>query len=297
MKQLVFLADIDFTNRPRVRETINLETVEEYAQAYKRKENLPAPVLFKSKDEKHYNIGDGSHRLEAFRSLGRKAVECEVKTGGYQDAVTYAVGSNQHHGLRRTNADKRWCAASALKEWPGASDNRIGEMCGVDPKTVASVRADMEKALALTKTSERTGADGKSYTTDRKPRSKSGEKRDEAADETGFKIPENLMPFWRRRHEVDEVLKRISEIKCFIEKVDKQQDLLWSEPYLDKAVAELESVYANLSAAKPYAVCTICQGHPELQNDQCRGCKGRGFMSKFRWARASDRVKELRGVK
>lgn len=120
-------------------------------------------------------------------------------------------------------------------------------------------------------------------------------KSEGVVDATGYKIPKSLLGLWERGSEVNSVLNSLSRIKCLLVEAHENEDVLWCEPFLNKAIAELESVYANLATAKPYAVCAICQGFPETQKDkQCRGCKGRGFMSKFRWDRVSDKMKEMR---
>lgn len=57
-----------------------------------------------------------------------------------RDALLYAAGANGAHGLRRTNADKRRAVLLVLAACPKWSDRKIGEICGVDHKTVAAAR-------------------------------------------------------------------------------------------------------------------------------------------------------------
>jgi len=113
-------------------------------------------------------------------------------------------------------------------------------------------------------------------------------------DHTGHVIPKDLVDLWERRTEVTNVLIQLSGMKMFIQNAEKLDDPLWREPFLDKAIADIESLYQNLATARPYAVCALCQGRPSTQTERCRGCKGTGFMSKFRWDRVPDKIKKMR---
>lgn len=305
MIKLIFLDDISIKDSPRVRDHIDGDVVAEYALCYKENAAMPPPQLFEPKGAKYLLVADGLHRIEANRMLKRKAMKCDVLPGGFQDALKHALTCNTRHGLRRTTADKRRCVESALREWPKNSDNQIASLCGVDHKTVAVIRSGMEEKKSIETTETRQGADGKTYKKPNKPKFRLGnsqpaEKKDNKGssspvDETGYPIPKALLPLWERRPEVAEVLSAISFAKCHLEKADKSNDPLWREPFLNKAIADLENVYGNLSTAKPYAVCGVCEGHPETQpNGECRGCKGTGFMSKFRWERVPEKIRNMR---
>lgn len=63
----------------------------------------------------------------------------------------HCLGANAHHGLRRTNTDKRKAVETLLKdgEWAKWSNNKIAKMCGVSQPFVSSLRP-----LLITNSSE-----------------------------------------------------------------------------------------------------------------------------------------------
>lgn len=306
MKKLVLLTDIDFTNSPKVRDHICPDTVDEYAAAYSRKEQLPPPILAKSKDDKLYLIVDGRHRLHGVVKLGRKGIECETLILSREEILKEALKHNTTHGLRRSSDDKRACVSSALKQWPQSSDRQLADLCRVDHKLVGVIRNELESVKVIPTTEKRVGKDGVFQKTGQKqkaqvgnpPPTESGKISQSTVkrDKTGYPIPENIQILWYRAEaEVKDVLDTLARIRLGLEKADKEKDILWSEPFLNKAIGELNSVIANLSTAIPFAVCSICQGHPETQpKRECKGCKGRGYMSKFRYDRVPDTLKKLR---
>jgi hypothetical protein len=79
-----------------------------------------------------------------------------VRKGTRLDAITFGFKANDRHGLRRTNADKRYAVALALREFGELSDRAIAEICGVGHQLVADVRQ-----LDDSSSSSRTGRDGK----------------------------------------------------------------------------------------------------------------------------------------
>jgi len=58
-------------------------------------------------------------------------------------AVSYAVGANASHGLKRTNRCKRNAVMTLLKdpEWSGWSDREIARRCAVSDRFIKGIRA------------------------------------------------------------------------------------------------------------------------------------------------------------
>lgn len=141
---------------------INLDVVDEYAGLYRDEvpgvPGLPPLVVFF--DGAEYWLGDGYHRRHAGKKAGLAKLECEVRPGTKRDAVLYAAGANQAHGLRRSTADKRKAVGMLLAdaEWAAKSDRWIGETAGVSNHLVADVRAATGNSPS---SSKRTGKDGK----------------------------------------------------------------------------------------------------------------------------------------
>jgi hypothetical protein len=69
-----------------------------------------------------------------------------------------------------------------------------------------------------------------------------------------------------------------------MEKAKADDDPLWREINFSRVIAELSGLHTSLSCGKPYAVCTACQG---LRPAKCSFCRGRGFLSKFRYEEAA----------
>jgi hypothetical protein len=128
------------------RAQLDMITVAEYAEVLRTGESLPAIKVVS--DGTTNWVRDGFHRVAAHQSAGRDEINCEVSIGTKRDAILASAGSNKDHGLRRTNADKRRSVEMVLRDDEGRqwSDRRIAEHVGVDGKTVATMRNDLEFA-------------------------------------------------------------------------------------------------------------------------------------------------------
>ena len=81
----------------------------------------------------YYDPADDSDEAVAHRdaaaakteAVGWVQIECDVRQGTHDDAVSYGMGCNAVHGLRRTNADKRHAVSMALGLWPDRADRRV----------------------------------------------------------------------------------------------------------------------------------------------------------------------------
>ncbi len=119
-------------------------TVAEYAEAMVAGAAFPPVIIFHD-DNGGYWPGDGFHRIEAARRVGRETIGADIRQGNQRDAILFAVGANAEHGIRRTQADKRNSVETLLRdpEWSRMSDRKIAELAKVDHKTVARFRRDL----------------------------------------------------------------------------------------------------------------------------------------------------------
>jgi hypothetical protein len=140
----------------QTRVSIHDDVVEEYAQAMARGDRFPPVVVFQ--DEGESILADGFHRLKAAQKARLKHLDAEVRQGSRKDALRFALGANDTHGLRRTNRDKRRAVEMALAEFANLSDHLLAEMCGVSVPTVGTVRNQLE----IFNSCPRLGKDGKS---------------------------------------------------------------------------------------------------------------------------------------
>ena len=78
-------------------------------------------------------------------------------------------------------------------------------------------------------------------------------------DELGTEIPDECLVYWRRRDEIQKLLTDLSRIKCAVEKAKHDEDPLFAK-ISNGILNSFTLAYNQLLEAKPYAVCTKCQG-------------------------------------
>jgi hypothetical protein len=127
----------------QMRIMMSSETVHDYAEDMINGAIFPPVVVFF--DGTDYWLGDGFHRVEAARKVGREIIDAEVRHGTNRDAVLHGIQANANHGLRRTQADKRRAVETLLTdpEWAKWSDRKIAEAARVDHKTVGKIRREL----------------------------------------------------------------------------------------------------------------------------------------------------------
>ena len=123
MIKKIKLSEIVTDAGTQVRAGLNEATVTDYAEALAEGAKFPPVVVFH--DGSRYIAADGFHRIHAAVRNGATQIECDVHKGSKSDALKFALGCNAHHGLRRTNADKRHAVELALREFPKASNVAI----------------------------------------------------------------------------------------------------------------------------------------------------------------------------
>jgi len=151
------------TKGMQVRARLCEETVKEYAEAMSAGAKFPPVIVFH--DGTNYWLADGFHRLEAWKRNGVENVKAEVKEGSRIDALKFAFGANNSHGLRMSNEDKRQAIKLAyenrkelgLPDVPAAK--LIGDLVGVSEHTARSQIATLSPDWAVA--TARTGADGR----------------------------------------------------------------------------------------------------------------------------------------
>jgi hypothetical protein len=99
-------------------------------------------------------------------------------------------------------------------------------------------------------------------------------------DGTGWPIPTQLIPLWQRASEVQEMLTTLSKVKGSLRAAQENKDKLFAEVNFSSALSQLDQAWYDIKTAKPFAVCSTCQGQLP---DQCTLCRGRGLISEHRW--------------
>ena len=167
----------------QVRTDLDFETVQAYAERMGEGVEFPPIIVFSDGEKKH--LADGFHRVEAARDCGFLDIEAMVEEGTARDALWYALGANNAHGLRMTRADVRKAIGLALQEFPDRSSREIARQIGCDHKTVEAARRTQETGGEIPHVDARVGADGKSYPVRREPEPEPVEDAEpEGAEET-----------------------------------------------------------------------------------------------------------------
>ena len=130
-----------------------------------------------------YSLLDGRNRLDALELLGRKIFSDPpphqpdwtfsddgmmiCKSVNELEPVRYVISANVHR-RHLTSEQKRELIAKLLKLYPEKSNRQLAAMTGRDDKTIASVRADLERTADIPQLKTTEGKDGKRRPTRRK---------------------------------------------------------------------------------------------------------------------------------
>jgi hypothetical protein len=134
----------DLGTQTRVK--INEDAVKEYTEAMKAGDFFPPLLVYFDEPNNCYILVDGFIRLEAHCRLHPNApILVSIKLGTLEEARWASLDVNNGHGFRRTNAYKRNSVIQVLKHPKSTelSNRQIGKLVGVDHKTVASVRREL----------------------------------------------------------------------------------------------------------------------------------------------------------
>jgi hypothetical protein len=160
-----------------------------------------------------YRLGDGWHRLNSYRNLGKTSIPMEIREGTPSEILECAIVQNCRHGARLTNADKRKAAELAVKDpiLGAREDAWISKRLGVSTGFIANVRAGL-KPKDIKKRKERAAAaSGKTESESPAPKSATARQRRSESE------PEEA-----RRPTAAAVLRQIEEhIK--LEVIEEQQ--------------------------------------------------------------------------
>jgi truncated hemoglobin YjbI len=101
-------------------------------------------------------------------------------------------------------------------------------------------------------------------------------------DEIGEIIPDEALPFWHRKQEVQDLMTSITRIKTHLSEAIKKEDPMFARMG-NGIIVDINALYTSISEAKPYTVCSQCMGFPSMQPHGCGYCRNKGLISKFQW--------------
>ena len=142
-QQQIEISRITINDRVQQRVQLDEKVIFEYFEEIQGGQQFPPLTVFD--DGQDLILADGWHRYEAFKLADNDFVDVEIIKGTERDAILYAVGANADHGLRRTNADKRYAVETLLKddEWGQWSDGAISRKVNVSQAFVSKVRREL----------------------------------------------------------------------------------------------------------------------------------------------------------
>ncbi len=114
---------------------------------------LPPVVV----DERTMTVIDGVHRLQAYKTMGRRYIPALLFRGTDMEALVIAIQANIQHGKPLNRSERQEAARALLCRCPGRSDRWVAEVCGVSHTTVAVLRRTVSAADGKV----RTGRDGR----------------------------------------------------------------------------------------------------------------------------------------
>lgn len=140
----VALQKLRLDGETQVRKSLNLEKVEEYAEAMKEGADFPAVTVFH--DGSDYWLADGFHRYHAAKKAEQDEILADVKKGTVQEAQLFAFGANSTHGLAMTREERRDVAIRMIKhplalDWP---NTKIAKVVGLSSMTIGRLKASLE---------------------------------------------------------------------------------------------------------------------------------------------------------
>lgn len=143
MTEFIATKSIRLDGGTQPRAEMNNDVVTEYAAAMKAGDKFPPiEVVYDGTD---YWPWDGHHRVRAAQIANLTKIEANVRSGTHRDAILLSCGANPHHGLPRTNADKRRAVMRLLTddEWGKWSSREIARRCAVSHTFIDELRSSL----------------------------------------------------------------------------------------------------------------------------------------------------------
>jgi hypothetical protein len=141
----IALDNIEATAATQVRVKMDPALIEQYTEDFKNGADFPPLDVFREENSERNIMADGFHRQRAAINAEREDIGCNVHVGGMREALIFALGANNNHGLRRSNRDKRHAVEMALKD-PEISQyqmQEIADICRVTRQTVRRIQNDL----------------------------------------------------------------------------------------------------------------------------------------------------------
>jgi len=228
-------------------------------------------------------ILDGRNRYLACQKLG---IEARFVTLCPKDAKAYVTSMNVHRRqLSREERQQYVMRLIAQQDKLQMTNKEVAQASGVSERTVRNVKDQTAKKGGFAVLSD-------------KKRKKIEEEKNTApedviVDDHGTPVPKGAaQAYWARKSEAMNVLNQIRAARQV--KRLRPEEVMWCECNLNGVLADLSSAMNRFSSAVPAYVCPYCKG---IKTDSCKGCKGRGVVSKFMWSMIPEELRKMRETK
>ena len=229
-------------------------------------------------------ILDGRNRWRACKLAGVEPETREFPTT--QDALQFVLSANLHRRhlsesqrslvaakiANLSNGEQKRCSAN-LQSMTKITQTEAAKTLNVSTRLVSEAKqvlASPTKAKAVERGEKTVHAAAKEIKAEK-------EAKEIHLDETGYEIPDKILPLWNRRGEVKEIQSAIATALRMVKVAHEKPDPLWQPVNLQGTASALNNAKRDLDLAFPFAVCCTCQGRVPKE---CVACKGRGFISK-----------------
>lgn len=303
--QTVMLGNL-ITRGLQVRCAMNGDVVAEYAEAMKDGAKFPPIIAYREatggsaagsssgKDRlptadapttKLY-LADGYHRVEAAREVGLIEIEAEVRDGGYNEALRFALQANATHGLRLTNADKRRALDLAWQNRDKLfrtflGQNKDGKPNGLPSSNQLALMTGVSQRRALNYI---IGTDAYRAAEASAPETE-GVKSNLARglDRFGMPIPPNLLEVFRDASSLRKLARQVRDVKDAISEGMSGNMLFAAIP--QQTIINLDNAMHEILHGRPYSVCRCCAGKG------CYRCNDTGFLTRTKYNAIPDEYK------
>ena len=276
--QKIKLSDL-VTEGLQIRCAIDKDVVAEYAEAMKDGKEFPPVIVYREKSKPY--LADGYHRVGAAKELGLDEIEAEVREGGFNEALKYALRANAEHGLRRTNADKRhaleiaWENRRKLFGEKDPSSRQLAEIAGVSKSSCETFIKEAKVAkLATSNDDEETASEPEGVKAN----------LDKGLDRFGVAIPEKLLPAFKGAADVRKLSRDVRALRNSLEERFKSNDLAFAA-VPQQALINLDNSMHEIKSGQAYCVCRGCSG------TGCYRCSDHGFQTGAQYRKMPEEYK------
>ena len=243
-------------------------------------------------DEKGERCSDAVAYRDARTANADTEIEAEVREGGFNEALKYALHANAEHGLRRTNADKWHALEVAWGNREGLfkaflGQDKHGKANGLPSSTQLAKMTGVTQAFAAKFIREQSENESAAASDEDESAVESeGVKANLAKglDRFGVAIPEKLLPAFKGVADVRKMSRDVRALRNSLEERFKSNDLAFAA-VPQQALINLDNAMHEIKSGQAYCVCRGCSG------TGCYRCSDHGFQTGAQYRKMPEEYK------